>query len=164
MKFHFEYTTEEIRGVVVMETSYIAERQPDLAYPETTSGGNNIFEILHIFDEHYDELYHRYLDEAYSQLVLLVPVGSLADEEGTIVDEDVRAIYFDIKDYPRQLIPSLRLKMRQFIIEHILWAWFKTKLPHLAKVFNESMQETRGDISKLLNRRTRPLRRISNFP
>ena len=64
MKFHFVYSKEEIREAVKMETSYIAERQTDLSYEQRTDGSNNLFEVLHIFDEHYEELYKRYLDEA----------------------------------------------------------------------------------------------------
>lgn len=163
MKFHFVYSKEEIREAVKMETSYIAERQTDLSYEQRTDGSNNLFEVLHIFDEHYEELYKRYLDEACADLMILIPAGNIADGPPD-PPENSTIISLDIENYPTGLISALRVKIRQYIIERILWLWFRAKLPHLAKMFEAALEVTKSEISKLLSRRTKLMKRIPNFP
>ena len=163
MTTHFTYTKEEIQDAVIMETSYIAERQANMTTPQFADGSANLYEVLHILDEHYQDLYERYLQEATAEIVLLIPTRNLAKYPDTIPEETV-IISVTFEDYPGHLLTALRIKIKQYIIEYILWQWFRTKLSSIANVFYEALEGTKEEIKKLLSRRIRPFRRIPNFP
>ena len=165
MKLTYIFKKGFIKEAVNQETSYIAERQPSMEVPQFKDGTINLFEQLFVFDEHQQTLFDRYFVEAYAQLMLVIPAGYMYSDlvEPEPPGDDLIS-ELEINDFPKQFVSPLYVKMRQYIIEHIIWRWLDGKLPAIAKTFFDRLEVTRKDISDLLSKRTRSMRRYPSFP
>lgn len=165
MKIIHLFKKRYIKEAVVQETSYIAERQTSLELPQHKDGRNNLFEQLFIFDDHQQTLFDRYFIEAKAQMMMLIPPAYMIEvEPPTDYEAGDEIIGLEIINYPNNFVDSLKVKMQQYIIDYIIWRWLETKLPQLSRTFYDRLQTSQRDISSLLTKRTREMRRYPSFP
>lgn len=155
----FIYSGEDIFRSVKQEASLFAERQFD-------KDGNSLFNSF-VFDEEYDILFKKLFFEAQAEVLSAVS----AYFKG--IPED--AEYFETQNFDKEkdlliqlLMPDdfmiamtkpVDIKIKQFIVDYILFLWLRTKSYNDANIYLQQANDSLGDVKSYLERRIRPLRR-----
>jgi hypothetical protein len=159
---------DDIRELVKEETSIIAKRRP--APPplphETTLQREELFNDLLILDEENETMFNRLFQEAHAEVISRVNAKFIKETTTDVGDGDGNSvIILNMPDeWPIQYERSVGFKVRQFIVDYIVWRWLEGKSPGDAAMYFSRLDETVKDIQGLLNRWGRPLRRIPSFP
>jgi len=149
----FIHTKDDIQKAVKQDSSYLGERTRD-------ENGDVMFDQI-VYDEEYEIQFKRlFLDaqvpliEACLAYLKTIPAGAeYIDNQDFDVDQD-----FIIQlGMPDDFLPNSRkiidIRMRRFLIAHILYSWLKDKLPQAAAIYKNELDPLLDGIKSSLNTR-----------
>jgi hypothetical protein len=166
----FIYSSDLIFQDVKQEASHLAVRKRDREGISLDGEGGSYFEMF-VFDEAYTVKFRElFLDaraevtSAVSAYLKSVPVfPEYLEEEDFHKDRDFTFELAMPDDFNFHMFKPLNIKIRQYLIAYIMYRWLETKLPEEASVYLERASHVLDDIKKLLNQRTKPLRRWHGY-
>ena len=171
MILYFIYTHDLIQKAVKLETSLLADRRKkEVAKGQVEDMLNEL-----VMDEDYEVMFKRLFNAAHAEIMLNIPKSYLVDTPTDISpmyaefpdfsqDRDF-ILYLNMQDdFPKQYTKSIDAKIEEFIIDYICYRWLETKSPNDAKTYFSRLPKTTSDISRLIVRKDRPLRRYPSFP
>ena len=151
----FIFSWDDIFRSVKQESSLLAERKVDAA-------GNSLFNQL-VFDEEYEILFKKLFLEAQAYID---DVAS-AYNKGIPVDAD----YLETQDFSKerdyiiqlnmpqsimiQASKAADIKIKQFLVDYIMYVWLRTKLPNEAEIYSIAAQTLLPEIKSQQERRSR---------
>ncbi len=171
MVLFFVFTHDTIQKGVKLETSLLAERRFEV---NKNGDKRSLFDTL-VMDEEYEILFKRLFNQAHSEIVLSIPSDYIRN-----TPTDMQELYSEFPDFsvdkdfslwlnmpssfPLQYKKSIQTKIEEYLIANICYLWFQTKSPNDAKVYLMNKEKCEVDIRRLLNKRSKPMRRKPSFP
>jgi len=154
----FIQTKDDIQKAVKQDTSYLGVRTRD-------GNGDVMFEQV-VYDEDYEIQFKRFFLDAQVQIIEAcsaylkgIPAGvSYTDNQNFDEDKDFiiqLAMPDDFLSHNRKVID---IRMRRYMIAHIMYSWLKDKLPQAAAVYENELSPLINGIKSALNTRLTPVR------
>jgi hypothetical protein len=146
-----------------MEASLFAVRQ----YGKQ---GESLFDVL-VFDEAYVPKFRELFFDGQAEIISAlsgymkdVPQGSAFFEtQDFSKDRDFRFELSMSDDFNLHLAKAVDIKIKEFLVSYILYRWLETKMPEYAAIYLERLTKVKGEIKKMLEAKTRPLRRWHGY-
>jgi hypothetical protein len=167
----FIYTHDNIQKAVKQETSLLAERR----YGETDAGGRAPLLDELVMDEEYDVLFKRYFNSAHASLLSAIPARYVAE-----TPTDLESVFTEFPDFtqdrdfclfvrlpddfPEQYRKSIDYKLEQYMIDYVCYRWLETKSPEDGVSYYSRLNDTLNDVTTMMSRRLRGIRRLGSFP
>ena len=154
----FIYSHDNIFTSVKMEASLLAVRRHD-------KNDNNMFDEL-VFDEAYLILFRQLFFEAQAEVT--VALSAYMKEVPVEPDFFETQDFFENRDYVFHLaMPDdwnfhlnrpVDIKVKEFLVAHIMYKWLETKLPQEAAIYLQRATSVLQDARNMLEKRTKPIR------
>lgn len=155
----FVFSGEDIFRSVKQEASLFARNQYDVQ-------GNPLFE-QYVFDEAYDILFKKLFFEAQAEVLSAVSAYFKGiPQEPEIFEpqnfDKEKDFIFQLSmpgSFMEAMAKPADIKIKQFLVDYILYLWLRTKSQPHAGVYLAQSAETLAQVKALLERRMRPQRR-----
>jgi hypothetical protein len=166
----FIYSHDAILQDVKQESSHLAVRKRDKEGFSLDKEDNSYFEML-VFDEAYLIKFRELFFDAQSEVTSAVSAylkdvpafTKYLEEEDFRKDRDYTFALALPDDFNFHMVEPVNVKIRQYLIAYILFRWLETKLPEEASVYLERAIRCTEEIKKLLEHRTKPVRRWHGY-
>lgn len=145
------HSHDSIFTSVKMESSYLAERAKD-------KDGEPMFEEI-VFDEEYFILFRDLFFDARANVVGACSAYMKDQTEISLFEQDnfdkERDFIFrmDVPDFIPAYLDSLSIKIKSYLVAHILYRWLEHKMPAEAQGYLERSNSYLKDVSRFLELR-----------
>jgi hypothetical protein len=153
----FRHTSDSIQQAVKRETSYIAERTED-------------FEKIVYDEEYFMQFRDDFLQARANIIEETLAYSKNLDLETTYFDStdyDMEKDFVLILEFPdnqtKQIFQPMTVRMREYIVNHIVAKWLDTKLPQLAEMYHQRASENLLKVKRYCEMRREPLRRSGSY-